>query len=63
MFMDMDFCFGKMWITDGSDCTEYECIQCQCTQHFIMVKMAKLMCNSSQLRINCLLKSWEWEPE
>ena len=24
-----------MWIADGSDCTKYECAQCQCTQHFI----------------------------
>ena len=33
--MDTDFQFGKMWIADGSDCTKYECAQCQCTQHFI----------------------------
>ena len=61
--MDTDFQFGKMWIANGGDCTKYECAQCQCTQHFKMVKMVKMMCNSSQLRIHCLLKSWGWEPE
>ena len=37
--MDTDFRFGEMWIADGSDCTKYECAQCQCTRHFIFFNM------------------------